>query len=148
MLTGKRYSSLIGYSLFFASLLILLSGIGILLVYAGITGLPALIALILVAVGITALLLSIIFFTPQPIVLMDRDDVYHFLNESERKILELVAEKGELSHSQLVELTGFSHAKVSRITRKLEKLGLIYQYRENRRKVVKLKNKARRLLGI
>ena len=148
MAAAKTPRVLLGYLFFFLSLLILLSGIGTLLAYAGIAGLQALIALILIAVGITSLILSLFFFTPEPIVLIDRDDIYDFLNESEREILELVAEKGELSHTQLVELTGFSHAKVSRITQKLEKMGLIHQYRENKRKKVKLKSKARRLLGI
>jgi len=147
MAAAKTPRALLSYLFFFFSLLILLSGIGILLAYAGITGLRALTALILIAVGITSLILSLLFFTPEPIVLMDRDDIYSFLNESEKKILELVAEKGELSHTQLVELTGFSHAKVSRITRKLEKMGLIHQYRENKRKKVKLKRKAKKLLG-
>ena len=147
MAAAKTPRALLSYLFFFFSLLILLSGIGILLAYAGITGLQALTALILIAVGITSLILSILFFTPEPIVLMDRDDIYSFLNESEKKILELVAEKGELSHTQLVELTGFSHAKVSRIARKLEKIGLIHQYRENKRKKVKLRRKAKKLLG-
>ncbi len=148
MAAAKTSRILLGYLFFFLSLIVLLSGVGILLAYVGITGLQALTALILIAVGITSLILSLLLFTPEPIVLMDRDDIYDFLNESEKKILELVAERGELSHTQLVELTGFSHAKVSRITRKLEKMGLIHQYRENKKKKVKLKSKARRLLGI
>jgi|GEM_PF-2462251 len=148
MSTSKTPSILTGYLSFFVSLLILLSGISILLIHVGITGLQALMALIFIAVGITAILLSLLLFTPQVIVLMDKDDIYNFLNDSERKILETVAEKGELSHTQLVELTGFSHAKVSRITKKLENMGLIYQYRENKRKMVKLKSKTRRIMGI
>ena len=56
------------------------------------------------------------------------------------------AERKELSHKEIVELTGFSPAKVSRITKKLEKMGLISQVRQERKKVAVIKPEVRRII--
>ncbi|OYT30212.1 MAG: hypothetical protein B6U95_01145 [Thermofilum sp. ex4484_82] len=148
MLQSMKYKNILYYIFFFLSLLAFLIGVGILLAEIGLKGYSVFISLVLISVGVTSIFVSLFFLLPEPVLLFDKDGIYEFLNKDERKVLELIAEHGELSHPQLIELTGFSPAKVSRVTRKLEKIGLIIQVRQDKKKIARLREKARKMLGL
>ena len=148
MLQSMKYKNILYYIFFFLSLLAFLIGVGILLAEIGLRGYSVFISLVLISVGVTSIFVSLFFLLPEPVLLFDKDGIYEFLNKDERKVLELIAEHGELSHPQLIELTGFSPAKVSRVTRKLEKIGLIIQVRQDKKKIARLREKARKMLGL
>ncbi|RLE83669.1 MAG: hypothetical protein DRJ39_04490 [Thermoprotei archaeon] len=148
MLQSMKYKNILYYIFFFLSLLAFLIGVGILLAEIGLRGYSVFISLVLISVGVTSIFVSLFFLLPEPVLLFDKDSIYEFLNKDERKVLELIAEHGELSHPQLIELTGFSPAKVSRVTRKLEKIGLIIQVRQDKKKIARLREKARKMLGL
>ncbi|RLE74938.1 MAG: hypothetical protein DRJ44_06700 [Thermoprotei archaeon] len=148
MLQSMKYKNILYYIFFFLSLLAFLIGVGILLAEIGLKGYSVFISLVLISVGVTSIFVSLFLLLPEPVLLFDKDGIYEFLNKDERKVLELIAEHGELSHPQLIELTGFSPAKVSRVTRKLEKIGLIIQVRQDKKKIARLREKARKMLGL
>ena len=148
MLQSMKYKNILYYIFFFLSLLAFLIGVGILLAEIGLKGYSVFISLVLISVGVTSIFVSLFFLLPEPVLLFDKDGIYEFLNKDERKVLELIAEHGELSHPQLIELTGFSPAKVSRVTRKLEKIRLIIQVRQDKKKIARLREKARKMLGL
>jgi len=74
--------------------------------------------------------------------------ILEVLDEYEKKIFDLVREHGRIKQRKLVELTGFSKARVSRIVRSLARRGLISVEHRGRNNIVKLKKrKAKTFLG-
>lgn len=70
--------------------------------------------------------------------------VLSVLDEYERKVVDIISKEGEVKQKQVVQLTNFSKAKVSRVVKNLAKRGLIEverRGRTNRLKLVKKKLK-------
>jgi uncharacterized membrane protein len=67
--------------------------------------------------------------------------VLKVLDKYERNIFEVVKKSGSIKQGKIVELTGLSKAKVSRVVRSLEERGLLKTERRGRTKIVKLKRK-------
>ncbi len=70
--------------------------------------------------------------------------VLSVLDEYERKVVDIISKEGEVKQKQVVQLTNFSKAKVSRVVKNLAKRGLIEverRGRTNRLKIVKKKLK-------
>jgi len=145
-LAGSRLKLLSAYAVFFASALLFTFGVGLLLAAVGVVGEVALLSLVLLSLGATAMIVSAYYLVPRPVLVLNKDDMFRLLGKSEREVLEILAERKELSHKEIVELTGFSPAKVSRITKKLEKMGLISQVRQERKKVAVIKPEVRRII--
>jgi len=61
------------------------------------------------------------------------------LNRNEKIVLEILEDyEGEIEQSRLVEISGFSPSKVSRIIGNLEKMGIVECRREGKAKVISL----------
>ncbi len=72
----------------------------------------------------------------------DRVALLKNISEDERKVIDIIRESGgEITQSELVNRTGFSPSKVSRIVKSLERSGLIVRKRSGRIKVVTLKSR-------
>ncbi len=104
------------------------------------------VSIILFMAGLALMIVSAYMVIPETIVIFTGDDLLKLLSEDEIKVLKLIASRGELSHTDIVKETGFSHAKVTRITRKLERMRLINQTRIGRRKIVRGRSGLRGLL--
>jgi len=61
------------------------------------------------------------------------------LDEEERRVLEEIVEKGEITQARIVKNTGLSRVKVHRILKKFERNGLIEKVRERKVNIIKLK---------
>jgi len=144
-----RAQGLLGPIFFFIGSFLVASGIG-LLTLPSVTEYSmrhlVLVALILVLVGITVMIMSAFSLLPRLIVVQSKEDIYQFLNENERMLLELLVERGELSHADIMKITGFSRAKVSRILKKLEHMRLIIQVRQGKKKVARVRKEVARVL--
>ncbi|MGC8993635.1 MAG: helix-turn-helix transcriptional regulator, partial [Candidatus Aenigmatarchaeota archaeon] len=66
--------------------------------------------------------------------------VVQFLDEYERKVYEVVKEKGKIKQNEIVQITGFSKARVSRVVNKLAERGLIKVEKRGKTNLISLKS--------
>ena len=96
------------------------------------------IILIIVSIAIVVILVGIVFFKkirkPEEVVLSVLDDY-------ERKVFEIVKSAGKIKQRKVVQETGFSKAKVSRVVKSLVERGLIESERRGRTNILRVKKK-------
>jgi uncharacterized membrane protein len=94
--------------------------------------------------GILLILVYILYRTDEPDksknVANDIEEVLKFFSENERKVLECLIREKAATQNELVAKTGLSQATISRITRKLERKGIVVRYRNGIAKKVELKD--------
>ncbi|MGC9058924.1 MAG: helix-turn-helix transcriptional regulator [Candidatus Aenigmatarchaeota archaeon] len=66
--------------------------------------------------------------------------VVQFLDEYERKVYEVVKEKGKIKQNEIVQITGFSKARVSRVVKKLAERGLIKVEKRGKTNLISLRS--------
>ena len=99
---------------------------------------------VFLAVVVLVLIAAVIGFRRSKIskrIVKPEKVVLKVLDKYERKIFEVVKKSGSIKQGKIVELTGLSKAKVSRVVRSLEERGLLKTERRGRTKIVKLKRK-------
>jgi len=68
-------------------------------------------------------------------------DLIDFFTVDERKVIEIVMEKGEVSQEELPELTGFSKPKISRLLKDLVDRKVVERKKFGKTYLVKLTDK-------
>ncbi|WP_457612124.1 DUF7343 domain-containing protein [Methanocaldococcus sp.] len=72
--------------------------------------------------------------------------LWNFLTDEEKKIIELIREYGSITQKELVELTGMSKPKVSRIVSELEDRGIIKKEKIGRINKLALSDEVKKML--
>ncbi len=74
-------------------------------------------------------------------------DISEFLTVDERKVVELIKERGELTQDELPELTGFSKPKVSRLIKDLVDRNVVTRKKSGKTYVLRLSERFRETVG-
>ena len=103
---------------------------------------------ILISVGLLFVIVGVTRFSiPLVVFVRTKEELLHMLSPSEKKIIDTLIEAQDvLSQSEIAERTGFSQAKVSRLVRRLENRRIIVRFREDKKKLVKLREEFLQLL--
>ncbi|RDD54162.1 MAG: hypothetical protein BA066_00955 [Candidatus Korarchaeota archaeon NZ13-K] len=75
----------------------------------------------------------------------EREELEEFLTLDERRLVEIVREKGEVLQEELPELTGFSKPKISRMIAELSDRGILAREKYGKTYVVRLSDRVKNL---
>jgi len=101
----------------------------------------------MISIGLLFVIVGTTRFTiPMVVFVKTKEELLQMLTPSEKKIVNVLLTAGMLSQSEIAEKTGFSPAKVSRLVKRLEGKRIIIRYREDKKKLVKLREEFLQLL--
>ena len=145
----ERVEDLMNLLIVFVGTLIMMVGLILLVIMTQAPPILVVSVTILISVGLLFVIVGVTRFSiPLVVFVRTKEELLHMLSPSEKKIIDTLIEAQDvLSQSEIAERTGFSQAKVSRLVRRLENRRIIVRFREDKKKLVKLREEFLQLLG-
>ena len=144
----ERVEDLMNLLIVFVGTLIMMVGLILLVIMTQAPPILVVSVTILISVGLLFVIVGVTRFSiPLVVFVRTKEELLHMLSPSEKKIIDTLIEAQDvLSQSEIAERTGFSQAKVSRLVRRLENRRIIVRFREDKKKLVKLREEFLQLL--
>ena len=144
----ERVEDLVNLLVVFVGTLMMMIGLVLLVIMTQAPPILVVGVTILISVGLLFVIVGVTRFSiPLVVFVRTKEELLHMLSPSEKKIIDTLIEAQDvLSQSEIAERTGFSQAKVSRLVRRLENRRIIVRFREDKKKLVKLREEFLQLL--
>ncbi len=142
-----KFTDIINLGIVFTGTIMMLLGIILLIIFSRLSPIIIVGLVIMISIGLLFVIVGTTRFTiPMVVFVKTKEELLQMLTPSEKKIVNVLLTAGMLSQSEIAEKTGFSPAKVSRLVKRLEGKRIIIRYREDKKKLVKLREEFLQLL--